>query len=74
MTRVKVMADDGWVLLDEHACAGQMESDYYRRCLGDRIQWAVEDADMGAAPGSAGSGPPEPRFGRRRRDPAPATG
>lgn len=46
MARVKVVADDGWVALDELATAEQMASEHYRRCLSDRIQWAVGDAQQ----------------------------
>jgi hypothetical protein len=49
MARVKVVADDGWVALDELATAEQMASEHYRRCLSDRIQWAVGDAQQRAA-------------------------
>lgn len=44
MARIRVIADDGWVVLDELAVPGQLDSDHYRRGLADRIRWAVEDA------------------------------
>jgi hypothetical protein len=42
MARVQVIADDGWVALDELAAPQQLDSDHYRHCLGDRIKWAVD--------------------------------
>ena len=46
MPRVKVIADDGWVAFDELATEHQTASDHYRRCLADRIHWAVGDAQQ----------------------------
>jgi hypothetical protein len=57
MPRVKVIGDDGWVALDELASAQQMDSEHYRRCLSDRIQWAVQDAEHHAAADSRGAAP-----------------
>lgn len=44
MPRVKVIGDDGWVALDELATPAQLQSEFYRRCLADRIGWAAEEA------------------------------
>jgi hypothetical protein len=45
MPRIQVIADDGRVTLDEWACAEQLAGQHYRRCLADRLKWAVEDAE-----------------------------
>lgn len=50
MPRVQVIADDGRPTLDERVCAQDLASAHFRRCLGERIQWAVEDAQEDAAP------------------------
>ena len=49
MPRVQVIADDGWVALDELVFEAQLEGDHARRCLADRILWAIRDADAHAA-------------------------
>jgi hypothetical protein len=53
--RVRVIADDGWVALDEHTCARQLASDHYLQCLADRIRWAVADAETEPRPLAARS-------------------
>lgn len=53
MPRVKVIADDGWVALDEGTCGVQLESDHYRRYLAERIAWAVEDSEARMESGPA---------------------
>jgi hypothetical protein len=53
MTRVRVIADDGWVALDESAGPDQLSCDHYRRCLADRLAWAVADAQTRAEPPEA---------------------
>lgn len=45
MSRIRVVADDGWLALDEHIGADQAADEHYRRCLADRIWWAVQDAE-----------------------------
>jgi hypothetical protein len=45
MPRVQVIADDGWVALDEYANPAQVVPDHARMCLADRIAWAVTDAE-----------------------------
>jgi len=53
MARVQVLADDGWVALDELATPHQLDSEHYRRCLADRIHWAVGDAQRRATESAA---------------------
>lgn len=48
MPRIKVIADDGWVALDEFACEQQTAHEHYRRCLSDRLHWAIRDAEQHA--------------------------
>jgi hypothetical protein len=48
MPRVQVIADDGWVALDEYANPAQVVPDHARHCLADRIAWAVSDAESHA--------------------------
>lgn len=45
MPRIQVIADDGWVALDEHACNAQVASNHYRQQLAERLAWAVRDAE-----------------------------
>lgn len=45
MPRVQVIADNGWVALDEYANPAQVLPEHARHCLADRIAWAVSDAD-----------------------------
>lgn len=45
MSRIRVVAEDGWLALDEHISADQAADEHYRRCLADRICWAVHDAE-----------------------------
>ena len=55
MPRVRVIADDGWMALDEHTCTRQLASDHYLQCLADRIRWAVADAERATRPVAAAS-------------------
>ena len=48
MPRIRVLADDGWIALDELALASHLEGDHARRCLADRVSWAVEEAEARA--------------------------
>lgn len=52
MPRVQVIADDGWLALDEHVSASKVTSELYRRQLGERIGWAVVDAEARARAGA----------------------
>jgi hypothetical protein len=61
MPRVQVIADDGWVALDEYANPAQVVPDHARHCLADRIAWAVTDAE------SHSDAPPEDVSERRSR-------
>lgn len=44
MARVLVLAPDGSVTFDELALPDQVACEHYRRCLADRLLWAVRDA------------------------------
>ena len=45
MTRVHVVAEDGWVALDELVLPEQLTGEDYRKLLAERILWAVEDVE-----------------------------
>ena len=45
MTRVQVVADDGYVALEERVTAEVLDEEYFRECLAERIAWAAADAD-----------------------------
>jgi hypothetical protein len=47
--RVLVTSDDGDVFWNESVKAPDFEVDHFRRCLADRLGWAVADAE-GPAP------------------------
>jgi hypothetical protein len=48
--------DDGVITFQERVAPGQMESEFYRAHLVERLRWAVEDADVTAPqPGSTGA-------------------
>jgi hypothetical protein len=47
--RVLVTSDDGTVFWDESVNALDFGGDHFRRCLADRLGWAVADAE-GPAP------------------------
>lgn len=49
MPRVRVVAEDGWVALDERVSASDFDSDVFRRHLAERLAWAVGDAEAHAA-------------------------
>jgi hypothetical protein len=66
MPRVQVIADDGWVALDELATEQQTASEHYRRCLADRIHWAVGDAQRR----STAAGDARPAAALRTSEPA----
>ena len=44
MPRIHVIADDGRLALDERIHPGDLSSEHFRRCLMERIDWAVADA------------------------------
>ena len=63
MPRIHVIADDGRLTLDERICNEDLSSAHFRRCLMERIDWAVADAQEMAPdritlelPGSAAVG------------------
>jgi hypothetical protein len=43
--RVLVTADDGEVFWSEGVKAADFSGDHFRRCLADRLGWAVADAE-----------------------------
>lgn len=45
MARVMVVADDGWVALDELVRTHDFGSELFRRHLAERLAWAVADAE-----------------------------
>lgn len=49
MPRVTVTSDDGTVFWDESVKALDFSGEHFRRCLADRLGWAVADAE-GPAP------------------------
>ena len=50
MPRIQVIADDGRPALDELIHPEDLSSAHFRRCLMERIDWAVADAqEMGPA-------------------------
>ena len=59
MPRVLVTSDDGTVFWDESVKAVDFGGDHFRRCLADRLGWAVADAE-GPAPMDARRLPPVP--------------
>lgn len=46
MPRVVVLRDDGAVFWDESVRAWDFEAGHFRRCLADRLSWAVKDAEQ----------------------------
>ncbi|MBI5103468.1 MAG: hypothetical protein HZB46_00500 [Solirubrobacterales bacterium] len=45
MPRVRVIADDGWVALDERVGPEDFDGEVFRRHLAERLAWAVGDAE-----------------------------
>jgi hypothetical protein len=45
MPRVTVTADDGTFTLSERVTPADFDSAHFRRCLCERLSWAVADAD-----------------------------
>jgi hypothetical protein len=46
VTRVQVVADDGYVALTERVTAEVLNQEHFRDCLAERIAWAAADADQ----------------------------
>ena len=44
MPRIHIVADDGRLTLDERICPQDLSSAHFSRCLMERIDWAVADA------------------------------
>lgn len=47
MPRVLVIDDDGRLTWAERVQGDDFESEHFRRCLSDRLRWAVADAEAG---------------------------
>jgi hypothetical protein len=45
MPRVLVISDDGEMIWNERVNEGDFETEHFRRCLVDRVSWAVADAE-----------------------------
>jgi len=45
MPRVLVISDDGDMVWNERVNQGDFEGEHFRRCLVDRVGWAVADAE-----------------------------
>lgn len=45
MPRILVTSDDGAVFWNESVKAPDFMADHFRRCLADRLGWAVADAE-----------------------------
>lgn len=44
MPHVLVTTDDGQVMHRERVCADDFATDHFRRCISERLAWAVADA------------------------------
>lgn len=53
MARVRVVADDGWIALDERLTRPDFDSEVFRRHLAERLAWAVADAEEHAPAGAS---------------------
>lgn len=60
--RVLVTADDGEVFWSESVKASDFDADHFRRCLADRLEWAVADAE-GPSHTKVGRTAPAPDLG-----------
>jgi hypothetical protein len=47
--RVIVRAESGEVFWDESVRAADFDGEHFRRCLADRLAWAVADAEGGSS-------------------------
>jgi hypothetical protein len=45
MPMLLVQADDGSVIWRERVTAPDFETEHFRRCLAERVAWAVSDAE-----------------------------
>jgi hypothetical protein len=57
MTRILVAREDGEIFWNESVTAEDFETEHFRRCLSDRLGWAVADAEAFSLPPSAASLP-----------------
>ena len=46
MPMLQVQADDGTVIWRERVTAPDFETEHFRRCLAERVAWAVSDAEV----------------------------
>ena len=45
MPMLQVQADDGTVIWRERVTQPDFETEHFRRCLAERVAWAVSDAE-----------------------------
>jgi hypothetical protein len=57
MTRILVTREDGEVFWNESVHARDFETEHFRRCLADRLGWAVADAEQFSLPPSVATLP-----------------
>jgi hypothetical protein len=57
MTRILVAREDGEIFWNESVTAADFETEHFRRCLADRLGWAVADAESLTLPPSVASLP-----------------
>jgi uncharacterized membrane protein len=50
MPRILVTREDGEVFWNEGVTAKDFETEHFRRCLADRLGWAVADAETRSVP------------------------
>ena len=69
MARIVISGDDGRLTHAERILPSDLDSEHFRRCLIERVQWAVKDAHPQADPVTTA-----PRRSRHRdRDPRPVS-
>jgi hypothetical protein len=73
MPRILVTREDGEVFWNEGVTAKDFETEHFRRCLADRLGWAVADAEKRSSSASVATlGPlgwraaPDPTHSERR--------
>ena len=67
MARIVITSDDGHLTHSERVLPSDLDSEHFRRCLIERVQWAVKDADPQAD--SASTAPRRSRYRDRRPRP-----
>lgn len=48
MARIVISSDDGHLTHSERVIPSDLDSEHFRRCLIERVQWAVKDAHQKA--------------------------